>query len=204
MNTWKARQWTDGTAGSWAALSTTSGTYSNLQYGYTGKNVVLEIAFTATDGNYKTIALRWQNRWGTYLPQSTGNLSFRYKVLEVEDAAYTNPTASTAYDGTITISGEEYGRATVTFTRVKGFIKGRTYYIYIFAQDFSSTDNCATVVWGNYDGTYYTAEVTSAFVTMQGTVNIGNRKGIIEIWDGLQWRVGMDEVWDGTQWRIGG
>lgn len=203
-NTWKAKNWNAGVGGSWTTLSSTAGSYKTLTVGYGGTNNALEIAFTAVDGNYKTIALRLQNYWGVYFGSSVGSRTFRYKVLTVEDATYTKPTASTSYDGTILIGNGEYASATVTFTRESGFVKGNTYYIYVFAQDFSSTANVGTILWGKYDSSYYTAEVASSFVDMQGAVNVGSRKGTVKIYHNGQWRVGIPKVYKDGQWRIGG
>lgn len=171
-NTWKAKWWRSGEVyKDWVELSGSS--YQNLRFGYAGENAnhVLEIAFTAVDDSYSTIALRWQNDWSSslgYVSEYVSGRTFRYKVSGTSgDTSYINADLNAQYDGTFVISEGLYGNTTVTFSSKKGFIKGRTYYIYIFSQSHGG-DNFSTVRWGYYSTKYYTAEDLTAFVEKQG------------------------------------
>lgn len=56
--------------------------------------------------------------------------------------------------------------------------------------------------WGTYS--LLKTNRTQTVEILQGAVNVGNRKGMINIYHNGQWRVGIPKVWDGSKWRIGG
>lgn len=193
-NVWRAKLWTSGTqTQDWNTL----GSAKNLWLlGWAGSayNRILEIEFTCNDGNYETIALYWYNNYNAYLSSSTAGRTFRYKIVEKEDSSYNNATASSPYDGTITLAAAKWNGTTVTFTRSSGFIKGKTYYIYIFSQDHSTSDNCAGILWGTDSANGVKSyEKLDSFVAFSG--------GMINIYVDGGWKSATPYVYVDGEWK---
>lgn len=208
-NVWRAKSWVDGEVKvDWVTLSTS--TYEFMDVGWATTTRVLEIEFTANDGSYDTIALFWYNNYKQYVSSYTDGRTFRYKVLTAEDSAYTKTTASTAYDGTITLAAGEWNGKVVTFTRKGGFIKGKTYYIYVFAWNYSSTDNVAGILWGYHSGNKVKSyESLDDFVPYSGGfVRIDNGSSfdtyMIYIDNGSSWDLYMPYIDNGSSWDMYG
>lgn len=207
-NTWRAKSWKDGAVSAdWATLSTSIKQFRKI--GYNGaNNEVLEIEFTASDASYETIALYWYNNYNAYVSSYDSGRTYRYKVLEAEDSAYTNPSSSTSYDGTIKLAQYQWSGTVVKFTRAKGFKKGKKYYIYVFAQNFESSDNCGGILWGNDSGNKVkTYESLDDFVIMKGgTVPIKVNGTWVDatpqvkvngVWTDVAPQVKANNVWNG-------
>lgn len=185
----RTRNYKDGASyGDWETSD-----YPIAGYGYSGSNWVAIIEFTTEKLTRElTLGLVNGNIRGAYT-------KVNYKILDTEaDSEYINADYTTASDGAIEMNKYDFTASNFALSLNKP-LKAGIHYLYLWTAMSTDYQCYFEFCFNKNDGT-----VTIVYEEIDGAVNVGDRKGVVKVWDGTQWRIGMVKVWDGTQWRIGG